>query len=288
MLTTFRLLAAEEFGVPLDDVDVQQTMEGIEYDRGVGGSRITRIIGKMIGMLGETLRGRLAELVAAEFGFERNAVVFERGVFRTPDGRRHSIADAASLAHEELRELLRYDVKPTDTVEAYAAVAAEVEVDRETGQVAVRRVATAHEVGKIVNPIMHQGQIDGGIIQGMGFALAEGLGFDDDGRADAANLHEYKVPNIADLPPLRIRILDPDLTLGLTPIGEGPNVGMSAAIACAVIDAVGKQVDIPIAREKLLPLARGEGGGGGAAPGAALTRLAPSAPRRPLPEGAAK
>ena len=58
MLTTFRLLAAEEFGLPLGSVEVDQTMEGIEYDRGVGGSRITRIIGKMIGMLGERLRGR--------------------------------------------------------------------------------------------------------------------------------------------------------------------------------------------------------------------------------------
>src|SRR5439155_23842224 len=121
-----------------------------------------------------------------------------------------------------------------------------------------------------------------------GFALAEGLGLEPGVRVDAANPHEYKLPNIADLPPLETLILEPDLSLGLTPIGEGPNVGMSAAIACAVIDAVGKQVDIPIAPEKLLPLPLGEGGGEGAAPGAALTRLAPSAPRRPLPEGAAK
>jgi CO/xanthine dehydrogenase Mo-binding subunit len=135
------------------------------------------------------------------------------------------VADAASLASDDLRELLRYDVKPTDTVEAYAAVAAEVEVDRETGQVTTRRVVTAHEVGKIVNPVMHQGQIDGGIVQGMGFALPRVLGFDDDGRANMANLHEYKLPTIADLPELQDADLEPDPTLGLTPIGEGPNVG---------------------------------------------------------------
>jgi len=97
---------------------------------------------------------------------------------------------------------------------------------------------------------MHQGQIDGGLIQGMGYALAEGLTFDE-GRVTNVNLHEYKLPNIADLPELETLILEPDLSLGLTPIGEGPNVGMSAAIACAVMDAIGGQVEIPISPEVL-------------------------------------
>jgi CO/xanthine dehydrogenase Mo-binding subunit len=252
MLTTFRLLAAEELGVPLESVDVQQTMEGIEYDRGVGGSRITRIVGKMIGMMAARLRTQLAELVAGEFGLAPGDVTFDGGVFRTPDGHMHSVAQAASLAGSDLAELLKYDVRPDDTVEAYAAVAAEVEVDAETGAVTPRRVVTAHEVGKIVNRVMHQGQIDGGIVQGIGYALAEGLNFDE-GRVTNVNLHEYKMPNIADLPRLETLILEPDLTLGLTPIGEGPNVGMSAAIACAVMDALGgRQVEIPIAAEDLL------------------------------------
>jgi CO/xanthine dehydrogenase Mo-binding subunit len=250
MLTTFRLLAAEEFGLPLDSVDVQQTMEGIEYDRGVGGSRITRIVGKMIGMMSTRLREHLADMVAGEFGFAPDEVAFEPGGFRTPDGRIHSIAEAASLSDSDLAELLKYDVRLDDVVEAYAAVAAEVEVDAESGQVTPRRVVTTHEVGKIVNPIMHQGQIDGGIVQGMGYALAEGLNFDE-GRVTNVNLHEYKMPNTADLPELETLILEPDPTLGLTPIGEGPNVGMSAAIACAVMDAVGHQVDIPITPEEI-------------------------------------
>jgi CO/xanthine dehydrogenase Mo-binding subunit len=82
--------------------------------------------------------------------------------------------------------------------------------------------------------------------------LAEGLNFDER-RVTNVNLHEYKMPNIADLPRLETLILEPDLTLGLTPIGEGPNVGMSAAITCAVMDALGgRQVEIPIAAEDLI------------------------------------
>src|SRR5205807_2123268 len=68
MLTVFRQMTAEGLGVPLDQVDVVQTMEDIEYDRGVGGSRITRVVGKMIGISAATMRERLAQLVAGEFG----------------------------------------------------------------------------------------------------------------------------------------------------------------------------------------------------------------------------
>jgi len=251
MLTAFQLLAAAEIGVPIEQVGVEQTMEGIEYDRGVGGSRVTRVVGKMIGMLAARLKLRLAELLAAEFGYDLSAVAFEPGGFRTPDGRLHSISEAASLADSDLAELLRYELTPFDLVETYAAVAAEVGVDRETGCVHLLRVASAHEVGRVVNPVMHQGQIDGGLIQGLGFALTEGIVVDD-GRVTTLNLHEYKLPCAADTPPLTTLALAPDLSLGITPIGEGPNVGMSAAIANAVADVVGRQVDIPVSPEALV------------------------------------
>jgi len=250
MLTAFQILAAAELGVPSEQVGVEQTMEGIEYDRGVGGSRVTRIVGKMIGILAARLKTRLAELLAAEFGYDLSAVAFEPGGFRTPDGRLHSIAEAASLGDSDLVELLRYELTPFDLVETYAAVAAEVRVDWETGCVHLLRVASAHEVGRIVNPVMHQGQIDGGLIQGLGFALTEVMVVDD-GRVATLNLHEYKLPCAADTPPLATLALAPDLSLGITPIGEGPNVGMSAAIVNAVADVVGRQVDIPVSPEAL-------------------------------------
>jgi CO/xanthine dehydrogenase Mo-binding subunit len=251
MLTAFQLLTAEALGVSPDLVQVHQTMEGIDYDRGVGGSRITRIVGKMIGMQAEALQKRLAQLVAAEFGHDPAQVAIQTGGFRTPDGKHYTLAEAASLASENLEELLCYEVEPDDVVETYGAVAAEVRVDVESGQATVQRIAIALERGKIVNPVMYQGQIDGGLVQGLGYALTEGLVFDE-GRVTNLNLHEYKLPVTADIPELETILLEPDLSLGITPIGEGPNCGISAAIANAVMDVIHRQVEIPIASETLV------------------------------------
>jgi CO/xanthine dehydrogenase Mo-binding subunit len=251
MLTVFRQIAAEAFGVPPDQVRVEQTMEGIENDRGVGGSRITRIIGRMIELMTQTLQQKLASQVAAEFGYDASQVALEPGGFRTPDGKFHSLADAASLAPEDAREALRYTPDEFDVVEVYVGIAAEVHVDRETGQVQVRRIVNAHEVGRIVNPMLHQGQIDGGLLQGYGYALTEGLRFEE-GRVTNLNLGEYKIPCAEDIPVLETILLPPDLSLGITPIGEGPNCGMSACIVNAIVDVVGHQVQIPVSPEALL------------------------------------
>jgi CO/xanthine dehydrogenase Mo-binding subunit len=251
MLTTFRLLTAEQFGVPPDQVRIEQTMEDFVYDRGVGGSRATRIVGKMIGMLGERMRTRLGDLVAEASGYDPPRVAFEPGGFRTPDGRLHSLAEAASLAGGDVAELIEYEPTTSDTVEVYAAIASEVEVDRATGQVRVQRAAIGLETGRIVNPVMYQGQIDGGLAQGLGYALMEGLAFDE-GRVAQLNLHEYKIPTVADIPPLQTALLPPDAGLGTTAIGEGPNCAMAPSIVNAIVDVVGHQIDIPVSAEAVL------------------------------------
>jgi len=226
-------------------------MDGIEYDRGVGGSRITRVVGKMIGMSAEKMQQRLAELVAGEFGHEVDSVAIERGGYRTPDGRLHSLEEAASLSPAELVELLRYTPVSQDSIDTFEAMAAEVAVDRDTGEVEIRRVVSALEVGQIINPLMHRAQIDGGAIQGLGYAMMEGLTFEDDGRVSASNLHEYKLPTFADIPEFESELLPGDPELGITPIGEGPNCGMAAVIITAVMDAVGHPVSVPIRAEEL-------------------------------------
>ncbi len=251
MLTVFRQMVAEGLSVPLDQVDVVQTMENIEYDRGVGGSRITRVIGKMIGISAETMSKRLAELVAGEFGHEAGHVTHDATGFHTPDGRTHSVVEAASLAPSDLVELLRYTPSTEDVIHTYEALAAEVAVDRETGEVAIQRVVSALEVGKVINPIMHRGQIDGGLIQGLGYALMEGLTFEE-GRVTNSNLHEYKLPTPVDIPPFESILLPPKLALGITPVGEGPNCGMAAAVVTAVMDGVGHTVSVPIRAEELV------------------------------------
>lgn len=252
-LSAFRSIIAAELGVSPEQVQVEQTTDGIEYDRGVGGSRITRVIGKVISLLSERLRARLAELLAGEYGFEAGQISPARGGFHTPDGRFHSLAQAASLSPDEVSEALRYKPTRFDSVEVFCAIAAEVSLDRETGQVRVQRVVNAHEIGQIISPMAHQGQIDGGLVQGLGYAMTEGLTFDG-GRVTNLNLGEYKLPVTRDVPHLATIFLQPDPSLGITPIGEGPNCAMSAAIVNAIVDVVGRQVQIPVKAEEILDL----------------------------------
>jgi CO/xanthine dehydrogenase Mo-binding subunit len=244
-------MVAEQLGLPETQVRVEQTMEGIEYDRGVGGSRVTRVVGRVIDLLAEQVRARLSDLLAAEFGYEASQITVEPGGFRTPDGRVHTLAEAASLSPRGITELLRYDLDRYDVIDTYGAVAAEVRVDAETGAVQVERVVTALEVGRVLNPVMHQGQIDGGLIQGLGFALMENLALEE-GRVTTANLNDYKLPTARDIPALTTILLKPDLSLGITPIGEGPNAAISAAIANAIADATAADLlELPIIPESI-------------------------------------
>jgi CO/xanthine dehydrogenase Mo-binding subunit len=254
-LTAFRQLTAEEFGVPMDQVRVEQSLENIEFDRGLGGSRITRMTGKIVTILHQKLRKRLTELLASELGVDADEIVAEPGGFRSADGAFHSFVDVIALSPDAIAEVLKYEGTNEDKIEAFAAQAVEVSLDRETGSVRVLRAVTAHEIGRVINPQLHQGQIEGALLQGFGYAMTEGLVLED-GRVINAGLHEYKLPSIADLPPLETYKLPPDLSLGITPIGEGANCGMSAAIVNAVIDVVGKQIEIPIGAEAVLAAIR--------------------------------
>lgn len=139
-------------------------------------------------------------------------------------------------------------------VTAYCAQVAEVEVDPDTGQVTVHRLVTAHDVGTIINPLDHQGQIDGAVMQGLGYALMEGL-HADEGRLTTLSLGEAKIPTMQDIPALvTVLVASPG---GGGPyqdkaIGENPIAPVAPAIAPAVDDAVGVRIqDLPITAEKV-------------------------------------
>jgi len=118
----------------------------------------------------------------------------------------------------------------------------------------VKKMVTAHDVGTILNPLTHQGLIDGGMIQGLGYALMEELSIED-GQISTLSLGDYKIPTIHDIPELVTVLLDPGP--GLEPyqskgIGESSNIPVAAAIANAVVDAVGVRItDLPITAEKV-------------------------------------
>ncbi|HXF75396.1 MAG TPA: molybdopterin cofactor-binding domain-containing protein, partial [Methylomirabilota bacterium] len=142
------------------------------------------------------------------------------------------------------------------------AQVAEVEVDPDTGAVGVRRVVSAHDVGTIINPITHQGQIDGATIMGVGQGVMEELVIDG-GKVTNASLGDYKMPTIKDIPELKTVLVKSTGGVGpldSKPIGEFANNAPPAAIANAVADAVGVRLfDLPIKAEKIYEALRRKG-----------------------------
>jgi CO/xanthine dehydrogenase Mo-binding subunit len=130
--------------------------------------------------------------------------------------------------------------KPPD-VTGFVAHFAEVEVDRETGQVRVRRIVTAHDIGTVINPILHQGQIEGGLVQALGQAMYEQLVLKD-GAVITAHLGDYKLPTIMDIPELETVLL---------PGGAGPAPFETAAIGEMSNVAV-RLVELPVSAERIL------------------------------------
>lgn len=203
----------------------------------------------------EQLQEQLAPLAATMLGAETASW---NGSGWTADGR--GAVSLPELAVEMIkpgdsRTHVRVTLAQTRSPDrGYGAQAAEVRVDPETGEVRLTKMVTAHDVGTIINPLGHQGQIDGGVVQGVGLALSEQLVLDE-GRVTNPNLAEYKLPTARDIPEL-ITVNIP--TTGPGPfnakaIGELPSVPGAGAIANAVADAVSAPImELPITAERVL------------------------------------
>ena len=147
--------------------------------------------------------------------------------------------------------------KPFSTY-VYATQIAEVEVDDETGEVDVLYMSAAHDCGTAINPMLVEGQIQGGISMGVGYALQEEMLFDDEGKQINPNLTNYIMPTSLDMPEIDVDIVenfDPTGPFGAKGVGEPTAVPTAAAICNAIHDAVGVRVtSLPATAEKVLKL----------------------------------
>jgi len=235
-----RQVVAEVLGLPLDQVEIEvANTDDFETDSGVGGSRVTHTGGRAAYHAAEKLKAQI-EAEAAKHGI--------------PAGSLAAIARAAAKDGRTLEAAHFYDAKAHAAVTSFTAQVAEVAVDPATGEVTVRHFTTAHDVGTIINPIGHQGQIEGGLIQGLGFALMEEMKTED-GRISTLSLGDFKLPTIKDIPPLTTVILQDPVGPGpfnAKAIGEGSISAVAPAVANAVADACGVRIlDLPITAEKV-------------------------------------
>ena len=270
--TILRQVAAEELTIPVEDVSIViQDTDAVPFDSGSGGSRVTYTAGQAALGAARDVRKRLTSIAAEHLGCPETRVRLESGLFiqdidqdlEPPSSiPLQVVATRAYAANETPIEGQMTSTSTSPEVTSYCAQVAEVEVDTETGQLRVNRIVTAHDVGIILNPMTHQGQIEDGVVQGLGYALMEEMKTES-GRVSTLSLGKYKIPTMMDIPQLTTVLLEP--TSGPAPfnskgIGESSNIPVAAAIANAVADAVGVRImDLPITAEKVLSALKKKG-----------------------------
>jgi 4-hydroxybenzoyl-CoA reductase subunit alpha len=263
-------IAAEELGVPLDWVRVfRGDTDFTPVDLGAYSSRVTLMLGNACIDACRKIRALVQDAVAGAWGVDPQRVSLTAGaaIDATDPDRRMSIRDAFNLAearHGALGATGSYNT-PKEGVHgdyrggtigaspaySFTAHVAEVQVDAETGFVAVERIWIAHDCGKALNPVLVEGQMEGSAYMGFGEALMEEQVFKDGehGRAglhDAPSLLDYRIPTSLDTPELAsliVESLDPEGPYGAKEAGEGPLHPSIPAIANAIYDAVGVRMD---------------------------------------------
>jgi CO/xanthine dehydrogenase Mo-binding subunit len=260
--TIFAQIAAEALGARIADVrTVLGDTERLPYAANSWGSITTASVGPAVRVAAELAKRRLLDAASALLKAESELLEARDSVVRVRDSDR-------SMTFAEIGGRLG-DVmiigqgsrgpNPDDTaLSAFGAQFAEVVVDVETGQIRVLRIVSVHDSGRIVNPTLAESQLEGGIIQGIGYALFEERVMDERlGLQLNPTMHDYKIPTIGDVPPIDASFVESSDVIanhtGAKGVAEPPIIPTAPAIANAVADALGVEVtEIPLTPWRVL------------------------------------
>ena len=259
--TAMAQIAAEELGLPLDRVRVElgDSARG-PYASISAGSSTTPSMGPAVRAAAADAKRQILEIAAQRFDLEERVLSLKDGNVVSANGGSWPLEEVTGLL-EDAQILGRGARGPNPTgmrVLTFGIQVADVSVDIETGEVRVDRIAAIHDVGRVINPLGAQSQVEGGIIQGVGHTLTEERLIDPgSGTVLTQTLDAYKLPTIADVPEIVVELLDiPDehlTNLGSKGLGEPPIVPTAAAIVNAIRDATGADVrSLPVGREEML------------------------------------
>ncbi len=273
---TLRQLAADELGMDPEDFEIIYQDTGVSpYDMGATGSQTLLNNGRAVVEAAEQIAAQLRDLAAEELEAAPADIVLADGrasVAGTPAAT-VSIADLAATAAGGRLLIGHGSAAPIDapSVSAncvgdqgvaawvgpqFSCHAVRVRLDRDTGVVRVLAVGAGHDSGTIINPVGATGQVEGGVVMGIGQALTEGTRYGDDGRQLNAGLLEYKLQTSADAPPIATRFIEVPGSeagpRGAKGLAEAPNVATAAAIANALAKLIGGPVrQLPMTPERI-------------------------------------
>jgi CO/xanthine dehydrogenase Mo-binding subunit len=260
--TGFEILAAHAFGTSLDAVSVVTAdTDAAPFAGASGGSKITYSVGAAVLQAAEEARQQVFAIAADELEAAAEDLEIVDGEVRVRGvpNRGISLQEIAGLSTAfggRYEPILGHGrAAPPVSAPAFVAHLARVHVDEETGEVQVREYVAVQDVGKIINPAGIEGQVHGGIVQGLGWALYERIVYED-GRLRTGSLLDYALPSMQHVPSLDSVLVEVPFEkgpLGARGVGEPPVVPGAAAVANAIYDAVGVRPDeIPMTPEVVL------------------------------------
>lgn len=253
--TILRQLVADFMKAPIDQVKVViGDTDTAPRDSGMRASRMTYVAGQAMMQACEELQALMLAQAARTLECRAEDVEFDGSKFylRSEPSQQVPLRRVVAQSSVPLRATVYKDYPYPEDISYICAQVADVEVDPQTGAVKVHRVISAHDVGTIINPIAHQGQIDGATIMGFGQGMMEEMVMDN-GKVTNNNLGDYKLPSVKDIPELKTVLVKTTGGVGpldSKPIGEFANNAPPAAIANAIADAVGVRLfELPVKAE---------------------------------------
>ena len=268
--TSLAQIAAETLGVELDQVIVaKRDTDMAPFTGPSGGSRIVYSQGKAVQMAAEDARDRLISLAAERFGVPLEALTCQGGSVYVQDNPPQSLTlsqlAAASLTSRGGPIIGLAALSSMPYAPVFNTQAAEVIVDKATGQIRVTRFVQAQDVGVAINPMGVEGQLEGGAVQGIGRALSEEMQIDPEtGRVRNPSLSTYLMPLAIDMPAIEnvlVEVPSADGPFGVRAVAEPPGFGPPAAIANAIYDAVGVRIkELPLSADRVLAALQGQDG----------------------------
>lgn len=261
----FALLAAEALGLSTENVEVVAAdTDSAPFAGASGGSKITYTVGAAVMGAAREARRQVLEIAAdhLEAAPEDLHIVGDQVQVRGVPDRGVSLKRIAQLSTgfgEKYQPVLGQGrVGQPQAAPGFVAHLARVHVDEDTGVVRVLEYVSAQDVGRAINPAGVEGQVRGGVTQGIGWALYEQMVYDESGHLRTGSFADYDLPSAPEIPPIEnimIEVPSKDGPLGARGVGEPPVVPAAATIANAIYDAIGvRPTELPITPEKVLAL----------------------------------
>lgn len=267
--TAFAQIVADELGVAVADIEVVHgDTAQIQFGMGTYGSRTATVGGAAVTMACRKVRDKAVKIAAHMLETSQDNVEFAEGAFRIKGNAQVSKTLAEVALHSYLAWSMPegvtpgldegYFYDPTNNVFPFGCHICVVEVDRDTGQVAIKRYVAVDDCGKVINPLLVEGQLHGGIAQGIAQALWERAVYDENGQLLSGTLMDYALPKATTVPTYelaRTETPSPHNPMGVKGIGEAGTIASTPAVVNAVMDALSplgiKHIDMALTPEKV-------------------------------------